>query len=449
MNAIVANTTSAALERYRTLFEARHTGGDELTALRRAALERFVAAGFPTPRNEGWKYTNLRRLESRSFTAANAAPFDADEALWIDGGGIRVVLVNGHAMPGLASSAAQPPGVTILTLGQWTANDPAAVAAFLVKHSAPAASTFEDFNTAFSDDGVVIAIADDVVLDQPIYVVHQWTGGGSLQMSHPRIVVQAGRNSRCAIIEHYLGSHDVESLTNAVVSFEIEAGARLTHYRIQQESLRGFHIGNIRAQLGRDSHYASHNLALGASIGRVDIKALLAGSGADASLRGLFAPAGTQHLDTHTLVDHIAPHTTSEEEYRGVAEGRGRGVFNGKVIVRPGAQKIDARQSNRNLLLSATAEIDTKPELEIYADDVKCSHGATTGQLDATALFYLRSRGLCEADARALLIRAFAESILTSIGHEPVRRYLERHLHARYAQIAIDQIAHDQIGAMT
>jgi len=162
---------------------------------------------------------------------------------------------------------------------------------------------------------------------------------------------------------------------------------------------------------------------------------VLAGNGANASLNGLFAPAGTQHLDTHTLVDHVAPHTTSDENYRGVAEGRGRGVFNGRVIVRPGAQKIDARQSNRNLLLSPTAEIDTKPELEIYADDVKCSHGATTGQLDATALFYLRSRGLSEADARAVLIRAFAESVLASIRHEPVRHYLEHQLQRRYARI--------------
>jgi Fe-S cluster assembly protein SufD len=435
MNAIAANAGAAALERYRALFEARYTARDEWTALRRAALERFIAVGFPTPRNEDWKYTNLRRLESRNFTVASAAPFAADEALWIDAGGIRVVLVNGHAMPGLASAAVQPPGVTILTLGQWAANDPASVAAFLANHSAAAPSAFEDFNTAFSDDGVVIEIGDDVTLDQPIYLVHQWTGGSNLQMSHPRIVVRAGRNSRCAIIEHYLGSPDVESLTNPVVSLEIDAGARVTHYRIQQESLRGFHVGSVRAQLGRDSHYSNHNLALGASIGRVDIKALLAGPGADVALSGLFAPAGNQHLDTHTLVDHVAPHTTSQEEYRGVAEGRGRGVFNGKVIVRPGAQKIDARQSNRNLLLSATAEIDTKPELEIYADDVKCSHGATTGQLDATALFYLRSRGLSEADARALLIRAFAESILTSIGHEPVRKYLEHHLHERYAQI--------------
>jgi len=441
MNAVVVNTASVALDRYRTLFESRYTGRDELTALRRDALERFLAAGFPNPRNEDWKYTNLRRLESRNFVAAGTGPFAPEESSWIEGAGFRVVLINGHAMPNLGSSAAQPPGVTLLTLGQWGANDPAAVAAFLAKHSSPQPAAFEDLNTAFSDDGVVIEIGDNAVLDQPIYIVHQWTGGSSLQMSHPRIVVRAGRNSHCEIVEHYLGAADVESLTNVAMSLEIEAGARVTHYRIQQESTRGFHIGTIRAQLARDSHYANHNLSLGAGLGRVDIKVVLAGNGADASLNGLFAPAGTQHLDTHTLVDHVAPHTTSQENYRGVAEGRGRGVFNGRVIVRPGAQKIDARQSNRNLLLSPTAEIDTKPELEIYADDVKCSHGATTGQLDATALFYLRSRGLSEVDARAMLIRAFAESVLASIRHQPVRQYLEHELQQRYAH------SHENAGA--
>ncbi|HEY4367296.1 MAG TPA: Fe-S cluster assembly protein SufD [Steroidobacteraceae bacterium] len=435
MNAIVANSASAALERYRALFEARYSASDALTAMRRSALERFISAGFPTQRNEDWKYTNLRRLESRNFTAGNAAPIAADEALWIPGAGTRIVFVNGHAMPGLASAVAHPPGVTILTLAAWIENDPAAVATFLAQHAGTAATAFEDLNTAFSQDGVVIDIADGVALDQPIYVVHQWAAGSSLQMSHPRIIVRVGRNSRCSIIEHYVGSPEAETFTNVATSLEIAAGAHLTHYRIQQESLRGFHVGNVRAHLGRDSHYANHNMALGASIGRVDIKASLSEPGAHVSLSGLFAPDGTQHLDTHTLVDHIAPHTTSEEEYRGVADGRGRGVFNGKVIVRKDAQKIDAQQSNRNLLLSATAEIDTKPELEIYANDVKCSHGATTGQLDSTALFYLRSRGLSEGDARALLIRAFAESILTSIGHEPVHKYLEQHLHERYAQI--------------
>jgi Fe-S cluster assembly protein SufD len=188
----------------------------------------------------------------------------------------------------------------------------------------------------------------------------------------------------------------------------------------------------VQAKLANDSRYSIHDIALGASLGRSDITTLLEGRGAHAALFGLFTPMGTQHLDAHTRIDHVAPHTTSEEDYRGIAGGRGRGVFNGKIIVRPGAQKIDSRQSSRNLLLSPQAEIDTKPELEIYAHDVKCSHGATTGQLDATALFYLRSRGLSESDARAALIRAFAESIVSTIDVAPLRTALEKQIDERF-----------------
>lgn len=437
MSAIAAKNPASAPDRYRALFDARPRLGTALTALREAAFERFASAGIPTQRDEDWKYTNLRRLESRNFVPAESTPVAPDESRWIADAGARIVLANGHVIPGLSSASPQPPGVTVLTLGQWLAHEPDKVAAYLARHGADAASAFEDMNTAFLDDGVVIDIAEGVSFDQPIYVVHHWSTTQALRMSHPRIIVHAGRNSRCTLIEHYLGQGEIETFTNTRVSLELEAGARVTHYRLQQESTRSFHIGNVRARLERDSRYACHDIALGASIGRSTIAARLEGSGAEATLRGLFAPDSTQHLDTYTLVDHVAPHTVSNEEYRGVADGRGRGVFRGKVIVRPDAQKIDSRQSSRNLLLSPTAEIDTRPELEIYANDVKCSHGATTGQLDAASLFYLRSRGLSETDARALLIRAFAESILATIESVPVRDYLEQRLHERFARIEV------------
>jgi Fe-S cluster assembly protein SufD len=342
------------------------------------------------------------------------------------------VLVNGHWLPALSSQTAQPPGVTVLTLKQWLKREPAEVAAYLTEHGQGAGSALEQLNLAFFEDGVVINLADDVTLDEPVYVVHQWNSASAQRMSHPRIVVRAGRNSRLTLIEHYLGPAEAEHFTNAVTRIEIAAGAAVKHFRVQQESSRSFHIGHVLAKVARDARYSSHDILLGASIGRSDITALLEGSGAHAALFGLFAPMGAQHLDAHTRIDHLAPNTTSEEDYRGIAGGRGRGVFNGKVIVRPGAQKIDARQSSRNLLLSPTAEIDTKPELEIYAHDVKCSHGATTGQLDATALFYLRSRGLSESDARALLIRAFAESILSTVDLAPLRTALERQIDERF-----------------
>jgi Fe-S cluster assembly protein SufD len=432
MSALPARNTLNAAERYRAVFDARAHGDDTLTQLRRNALQRFVTQGFPSQRDEDWKYTNLRRLESRSFVPAEAAPESVDESLWIANAGMRIVLVNGRAHPGLSTTSPQPPGVTLLTFGQWARNAPGDVASFLSRQ-ASAPSAFDSMNQAFSEDGVVIEIGESVKLDRPIYVVHQWTGGATSLMSHPRIFLRAAPNSECVLIEHYVGSVDAEALTNSVTTLELGAGARIKHYRLQQESTRSFHIGSVTARLERDSHYVCQDIALGASLARTSIVAMLQGPGADANLRGLFVPGGSQHIDTYTLVDHVAPHTQSNEEYRGIAEGRGRGVYRGKVIVRKDAQKIDSRQSSRNLRGATTTEIDTRPELEIYANDVKCSHGATTGQLDATALFYLRSRGLSETQARALLIRAFAESILSTIEVPSLRAHLERQLNDRFA----------------
>jgi Fe-S cluster assembly protein SufD len=433
MSAVIARSPSATLDSYRAAFDERFTSEDELGALRRDALEQFLATGFPTQRNEDWKYTNLRRLENRKFSLATSVPSAAKSSEWIAGAGTRIVLLNGHYTPALSSASAHPPGVTVLTLGSWMEHEPREVAAFLSQHRARHTSALENLNLAFSTDGVVVRVADGAAVDAPIYVVHQWSESSTQAMSHPRVVLVVGRNSRCTLVEQFLGADGLECFTNAVTTLRLDAGARVEHYRIQEESTRSFHIAHVDTSLQVDARYSCHDVALGASLGRVGLSTSLEGGGAHVALHGLFAPLGSQHLDAHTRIDHVAAHTTSEEDYRGIAGGRGRGVFNGKVIVRPDAQKIDARQSSRNLLLNEGAEIDTKPELEIYANDVKCSHGATTGQLDATALFYLRSRGLSESEARILLIRAFAESILRTIEHEPVRSWLEQRLAGRYA----------------
>lgn len=434
MSVVTLQEPRSSGDRYRAAFEARWTASDALIELRRAALERFIAAGFPTQRDEAWKYTNLRRLQARTFAPAGPSAVAVGEPRWIDNAGMRIVFVNGHYMPTLSSAGAQLPGMTLLTLKQWSEHDPAAVAAFVAQTSRSQPNALEDLNLAFFEDGVVLDLAAGATPDQPIYIVHQWSDGAAQLMSNPRVVVRAGPNSRCVLIEHFVGSSEGECFTNAVCDIEAAAGAKVEHYRIQHESVRAFHIGHVNSRVQQDGRYASHDIALGASLARLNLVTRLQGPGAHAALYGLLAPLGTQHLDSHTCIDHAAPHTTSDENYRGIAGERGRGVFNGKVIVRPGAQKTDARQSSRNLLLAAGAEIDTKPELEIYANDVKCSHGATTGQLDAAALFYLRSRGLDEATARTLLIRAFSESIVASIGPSAVRNHLEKLLDERYGR---------------
>ncbi|HEX4969955.1 MAG TPA: Fe-S cluster assembly protein SufD [Steroidobacteraceae bacterium] len=436
MSVMTLQESRPAGERYRAEFDARWPASDALVELRRAALERFVAAGFPTQRQEDWKYTNLRRLEARTFVPATstAAALDALEQHWIANAGIRIVLVNGHWMPALSSVGAQLPGMTLLTLQQWSEHDPAAVAAFIAQTSHAQPGALEDLNLAFFEDGVVLDLAAGAAPDEPIYIVHQWSDAAAQLMSCPRVIVRAAANSRCTVIEHFIGGTAGECFTNAVSEIEIAAGAKVEHYRIQQESTRAFHIGHVNVRVQQDGRYASHDIALGASLARLNLGTVLQGPGAHVDLRGLLAPLANQHLDSHTTIDHAAPYTSSDENYRGIAGERGRGVFNGKVIVRPGAQKTDARQSSRNLLLAAGAEIDTKPELEIYADDVKCSHGATTGQLDASALFYLRSRGLDETAARALLIRAFAESVVSSVGPAAVRSHLEKLLDERYGK---------------
>jgi Fe-S cluster assembly protein SufD len=434
MSTASAITANPNLERYRTLFEDRF-GSDALVEKRSESLAHFLASGFPTTRDEEWKYTNLRRLESRAFTLADssAIAIGSDQAQFgIPNAGMRIVFVNGRWMPSLSSSFAQPPGATVVTLGEWLKHSPSEALRYLSETHQESVSVLEHLNAAFFEDGVAIRLAPGAVLDSPVHVVHISTQSALPTMSNPRIVVRADRNSRFTLIEQYVGAEGVETFTNTSVAIELKSGARMEHYRLQEESVRAFHIGHVNAYVQDHAHYRIHDLSLGASLSRLSLLVRLEGGGAHAALKGLFMPSGSQHIDARTRIEHVAAHTTSEEEYRGIADGRGRGIFNGKVFVHAGAQKTDARQSSRNLLLSNTAEIDAKPELEIYANDVKCSHGATTGQLDPTALFYLRTRGIPEIEARALLIRAFAESILLSIDNVAVNEYLESRLADRF-----------------
>ncbi len=410
-------------------------GRPGLDALRRDALERFARAGIPTRRDEEWKYTSLTALENASLTPARADDARAFTAATVDGlafDGLdahRLVFVNGRYVPSLSCLGELPAGATLATLGEALADAPAVLEPFLAP--APNATVFADLNTAFMTDGLCLQLARGTVVERPIHLVFIATGAGLA--IHPRNLIVAAAGARATIIEHYAGG-DAGYFTNALTQIAAADEASIEHYKLQEEGAHGLHIGGIHAAQARASRFTSHSIALGGALARTDITTSFDAEGCEATLDGLYVVAGRQHVDHHTRIDHAKPHGTSREHYRGVLDGNARGVFNGKVIVHPGAQKTDARQTNHNLLLSKAAEVDTKPQLEIYADDVKCSHGATVGQLDAAQLFYLRSRGIDAAVARSLLTHAFAREVIERIRLAPVRERLARLLFGRLPQ---------------
>ena len=419
------HSSAPALERWRSLAQSRPAEDPRVQAARGVALEKFLAQGFPTQRDEDWKYTNLRRLESRSFVVPEAAPFDTaavERYVRSTSGCCALMFVNGRPAPALSSPPAG--ALQVRTLGELLQNSPADAAQLLQCSNA---SSFDALNAALAFDGAVIDVPADARVETPVYVLHYTTSSPASMTTQPRTVIRAGRNSRVQVVEHYVGDEGSEYFTNAASRIELAEGAVVEHYRLQEEGSRSFHIGATQAVLRRDAQLVSYNFAIGASLSQVALDITLAEPGARADLHGLFLVDGNRHLDMRTFVDHAAPRTVSTEDYRGIAADRGRGIFNGKVYVAKDAQKISAQQSTRNLLLNAGCEIDAKPALEIYADDVKCSHGATVGQLDASALFYLRSRGISEEEARSILTIAFAESLLERI---PLKG-LQEHLDAR------------------
>jgi Fe-S cluster assembly protein SufD len=395
-------------------------GGPEwLMARRHEGLAHFAAAGFPGRRDEAWKYTDLKLVARRSFAAGVAGEFEASPIDGLDAPALT--FVNGR----LVRSANLPAGAAAIPLSRALAEGHPACRQLLGQVADPARHRFAALSTALFTDGVLLDLPADLVLEAPIRLVFLAGGGRAPALACPRVLVRAGENSSATLIEHY-GAAPGESLSLAVTEVALSPGARLVHYRVQEESAEAFHIGALAARLERDASLVSHNLSVGGRIARFDLDVALAGPGARVEMNGLYVVRDRQHVDNHTRVDHAVPRTVSDELYRGVLSGRGRAVFNGKAVVHPGAAGTDARQSNANLLLSPEAEVDTKPELEIYADDVKCAHGATTGQLDTAALFYLRSRGLDEDTAKSLLTYAFADTVLARMDLAPLRRHAEQ-----------------------
>jgi Fe-S cluster assembly protein SufD len=413
------STLAAAFESLRSQ-SAASTG--TLGAVRAAAFQRFTAAGFPTTRNEEWRHTNIAPIATTEFTLPSAFEIPratAEPFLFADDLPHRVVLVNGRWSPALSSLDALPAGVTVRNLRDTVAGSAASAPEWLVQASA--GMPLVDLNTAFVEDGVVIDIAPKTVVADPIHVVCLSTPSSGPTMVTPRVQIRAGEQAQAFIVESYASLPGTVTFTNALTIVDVAPGAMVDHVKLQREALTAFHLAAMFARVDRGATFTSHALTLGGRIARNDISATLAGEGAECTLDGLYVADGDSLVDTHTNIDHAMPHCPSHELYKGILAGRARAVFNGKIIVRQDAQKTNAKQTNKALLLSDDAQVNTKPQLEIFADDVKCTHGAAIGQLDEDALFYMQARGIALADARNLMIHAFAGEVLDSVKEEVVR----------------------------
>jgi len=416
-------------------FEEKRRGEAEwITKIRGEAFSRFAELNFPTVQDEDWRYTSVASIARVPFALANGG--SAGRAPHPDplpeGEGVQIVFVNGRYSRELSRTPASE-AVRVWSLSEVLQKHPGWVEPHLTKHAGCEKNGFTALNTAFLDDGAFVNIPRGAVLSDPIHLVFLSEAPGEPTVSHPRVLILAGPGSQAAVVESYVGDANVY-FTNAVTEIVLSEGAVLEHYKLQKEGLSGFHVQTVHVRQERSSNFTSHNIALGAALARTDLNVLFAAEGGECTLNGLFAGTGTQHLDNHTVIDHAKPHCTSRELYKGVLDGKSRGVFHGKIIVRPDAQKTDAMQTNKNLLLSKEALVSSTPALQILADDVKCRHGSTIGQLDANALFYLRTRGIAEEDARALLTYAFAADVANRIKIAPIREGIEKFLGLRLTQ---------------
>jgi Fe-S cluster assembly protein SufD len=418
-------------ETYAADFEAfRNTpafGPEWLRTARSAAFARFMERGYPTTKEEEWKFTSVAPIAATEFHRVTDGPRVTAEMLepflFKDPFTLQAVIVNGKLVAGLSSLSGLPDGVTISGLAEaMTAQPP------LEGPSLKSDHPFVLLNTAFCEGGVFIHIAPKVVLAEPIHVLFVSAPGATAALVAPRLFIVVGEQSQSSIVESYAGIGDSPVLTAAVTEVLLGPGAVVDHVKVQRETDAAFHMASMFAHLHRASTFTSQAITFGGRIARNDITATLAGEGAECTLNGLYVADGDTLVDTHSTIDHAMPHCPSHEVYKGILAGRAKAVFNGKIIVRPDAQKTDAKQTNKALLLSGDASINTKPQLEIFADDVKCTHGAAIGQLDADQLFYLRARGIGEEDARNMLIHAFASDVLNGIKHEGVRASLEHSL---------------------
>jgi Fe-S cluster assembly protein SufD len=400
--------------------------------LRKDAIEEFSKLNFPTLKDEEWKHTNISPLLKYNFspaeTGAELLKADIKQFLFNGLECSLLVFINGNFAPELSEINNIPAGAAVKSIAcAIEENDPALDNHF-GKYADYKSHIFTSLSTAFTNDGAFIYVPDGKVIEQPIHILFiaaPLANGETKQLIQPRNLFIAGRNAQVTIIEHYVSTSEDIYFTNTVTEVFADENAVVDHIKMQEESKKAFHVARMEADQERGSNFTSHMISLGADIARNDFNTRFNGEGGESMLNGLFLTEGSQLFDAHTMIDHAKPHCNSHEHYKGLLDDVSRGVFNGKVMVRKDAQKTNAFQENNNIILSQEALVNTKPQLEIFADDVKCSHGATIGQLDNESLFYLKSRGIGEDTARSILVHAFASDVIKSIKIDAVKDYVE------------------------
>jgi Fe-S cluster assembly protein SufD len=439
---------SKAQDSYQSAFRALqlNAAGSEkdswMQRLRENAMDRFEGLGFPAVSDEEWKYTNVAPLARVAFSpnidrGQTPGAQQLAESSYPEAETTRLVFVNGVLDTTLSTLTGLPPGVVALdfTAALGSAGPNELVREYLGRIVDYAENGFTALNTAFVSAGALIVIPRGVELETPLHLSFISNGDEPNWASFPRVLIVGEENSKATIIESYHGTSELPYFTNAVIEIVLKDGARLEHYRVQDEGPGAFHVTTARADLARSSSFDTTNISLGAKLSRYNLSVVMDQEGAECWVDGLYIIGDEQHADTHTVIDHRQPRCTSHQLYKGILDGKSRAVFNGKVFVRHGAMGTDAQQTNKNLLLSNEAHVDTKPQLEIFADDVKCAHGAAIGQLDEDELFYLESRGIHPDLARNLLTYGFAEEVIAKIKIESIKNQLDaavlNRLHAR------------------
>ncbi len=438
---MLGTKTPPQTDRYDSEFKRleEESSGRGLLPIRRDAFARFAELGFPTTRHEEWRCTNVTRIARTPFELAGRdgvrlTDRDIGPLTFAESAGRRLVFLNGQYIPSLASVDSLPDGVRLGSLAEVLDTDPGAVEPYLARYADYSDDAFTALNTAFMTDGALVEVPAGCTLDTPIHLLYVSTPAARPQVSHPRTLIVVGAGSRATIVESYVGLGPGSYFTNAVTEVIVAEEAVLDHYKITEESDQAFHIGGLRLHQHRGSNLTSHVVSMGGALVRNGIHAVLDGEGCECSLNGFFMLSGRQHVDNHLRVEHAKPHCNSREFFKGILDEQSRGVFSGRIVVHKDAQKTDAKQTNMSLLLSDEAQIDTRPQLEILADDVKCTHGATIGQIDEEAIFYLRSRGIREAAARSLLIYAFANESIAGIHVKSLADRLRDTVYARLPQ---------------